>query len=196
MYSKNSFHFTGTYTPISIIRAGETMWCLSVLFILFSIHTATSNKIISITPSPCFKNESCLTLSMLAVNSSSYLNTLNTTLDFQEGNHSLNSVLSVSNIDNLRLSTNDSVTNANIICSENASLKFTNISQLWISQLIFFRCSSNLEFVQQFYLEDSTYQDGGRGLYAIRSNVIITNSIFKHSTADIGQQFSYDWVAM
>ena len=161
------------------------MWCLSVLFILFLIHTAGSNKIISITPSPCFKNESCLTLSMLVVNISNYLSA-NMTLIFQEGLHNLNSELSMSNIGSLRLSINDSVTNANIICSENASLKFTNISQLWISRLTFFSCSSNLEFIQQFNLEDSTYQDGGRGLFAIWSNVIITNSIFKHTTADIG----------
>ena len=161
------------------------MWYLSVLFVLFLVHTTGSNKIISITPSPCFKSELCLTLLMLAVNISSYLSA-NTTLIFQEGNHNLNSTLSLSNIDNLRLSANDSVTNANIICSENARLKFMNTSQLWISRLKFFRCSSSLEFVQQFNLEYSTCRDGGRGLFATRSNVIITNSIFEHNTADIG----------
>lgn len=122
---------------------------------------------------------------MLAVNTSSCLSA-NTMLIFQEGNHTLNSTLAVLDIDNLRLSANNSITNANIICSENASLKFTNISQLWISRLTFIGCSSSLEFVQQFNLQDSTHQDGSSGLIATRSNVIITNSSFERNTADIG----------
>ena len=167
---------------LSIVGGDKTMWCLSVLFVLFLIHTTSSNKTISITPTPC---ELCLTLSMLAANTSSYLSA-DTTLVFQDGNHSLNSTLSVLNVDNLRLSVNDSVSNANIICSENASLRFTNTNQLWISRLNFFRCSSSLEFVQQFSLEESTYRDGGRGLFVTGSNVIITNSIFENNIADIG----------
>lgn len=93
---------------------------------------------------------SCLTLSMLAANTSSFLNS-NMTLIFLAGNHTLNTELSMSNIDDfLRLSANDSATTS-ITCGGNANLTFGNITQMQINGLEFVRCSGKVEFVDHFF---------------------------------------------
>ena len=152
------------------------LFFLVIDLILF--HTVDSSNVHYITPTPCpaeDSEESCLTLSTLAANSSNYLNS-NTTMVFLEGNHILDSGLVVSNIaGSLTLSTNGSGTAA-IICSGRASLEFSNITQLQISGLEFIRCSSKVERVDQFILEDSKFR-GRSDNSALHLNHTITNIV-------------------
>ena len=128
--------------------------------------------------------ESCLTLSTLATNSTDYFHS-NTTLVFLEGRHTLDSELVVSDINaSLVLSTNGPGTAA-ITCSDEASLEFFNITQLQISGLEFIRCSSMVEFVDQFTLEDSIFHGGDNdsALHLNHANTSIVRSSFVSNTA-------------
>ena len=155
---------------------------LLVIDLIF-IHTVDSSNVHYITPTQCPVEESCLTLSTLAANISNYVNS-NTTIVFLEGNHILDSGLVVSNIDgSLTLSTNGSGTAA-IICSDR-SLKFKNINQLQISGLELIGCSSKVERVDQFTLEDSKLHGGNdnSALYLNHTNTNIVCSYFASNTA-------------
>ena len=166
---------------------------LLVLIIdLILIHTAITvdissnvHHVTSSSTSQC-SEESCLTLSMLAANSSNYLdsNTM-VTMAFLEGNHTLDSELVVSNIDgSLMLSTYGSGTTA-IICSGGASLVFRNITLLQINGLKFIRCSSKVEHVDQFTLENSRFHGGDKdsALHLMHTNTSIVQSFFMSNTA-------------
>ena len=163
----------------------ETKLLLLVIDLIF-IHTVDSSNVHYITPTQCPVEESCLTLSTLAANINNYLNS-NTTVVFLEGNHFLDSGLVVSNIDgSLTLSTNGSGTAA-IICSDRVrpSLKFKNINQLQISGLEFIGCSSKVERVDQFTLEDSRFHGGSdnSALHLTHTNTNIVCSYFASNTA-------------
>ena len=81
-----------------------------------------------IAPSPYTQcpEELCLTLSILAANSSNYFDS-NTTIVFLEGNHTHDSKLVVSNIDGSLMLLTNALGTAAIICSGRASLEFINI---------------------------------------------------------------------
>ena len=121
---------------------------------------------------------------MLAANTSNYLDS-NTTLIFLAGNHTLDFELSVSNIgESMSLAINDSAT-ASITCSANASLKFSNISQIHISGLVFIGCRSRVEFVDHFTVEDSNFHGGngdGSALELIQTNTNIVRNSFSFNT--------------
>ena len=169
------------------------MWYLSkiehllLILDLIFVHIAggSYSKVHYITPSPntqCPTGESCLTLSMLSANISNFLDS-NTALIFLAGNHTLDLELYVSNIDEfLRLSTNVSVA-ASVTCSGNASFKFINITQMQICGLEFIGCSSKVESVDQFSLEDSSFHGGngkpdGSVLELTQTNTNIIRSSF------------------
>ena len=161
----------------------KTKLLLLVIDLIF-IHTVDSSNVHYITPTQCPVEESCLTLSTLAANISNYLNS-NTTIVFLEGNHILDSGLVVSNIDgSLTLSTNGSGTAA-IVCSENVSLEFSNITKLQISGLEFIGCSSKVERVDQFTLEDSRFHGGSdnSALHLTHTNTNIVCSSLVSNTA-------------
>ena len=172
------------------------MWTFSKLqhllqiSVLLLIHTVGGSKVHLIIPiAQCSTGGSCLTLSMLAANTGNYLDS-NTTLIFPAGNHILDSELSVSNIDLLKLSTNDSA-NVSIACSGNASLKFSNIRQLQISGLEFIGCSSRVEFLDQFTLEDSSFHgrnSDGSALELTQTNTNIVRSSFTSNTVGTYQR--------
>ena len=138
-----------------------------------------------ITPSPIIQcpGELCLTLSALAANSSDFFDS-NTTLVFLEGNHTLDLDLVVSNISgSLMLSTDGLGTAAIIRCSSEASLKFFHIYQLQVSGLEFIGCSSKVEHVDQFTLEDSRFHGGNNdsALHLTRTDTSIIRSSFVYS---------------
>ena len=157
---------------------------LSLVIHLILTNTVDGSNVHYIAPTPCPAEESCLTLSTLAANSSNYLNT-NTTVVFLDGNHVLDLELFVSNIDgSLTLSTNGSGT-ATIICNDSVSLEFKNITKLQISGLEFIRCSGMVELVDQFTLEDSKFR-GDHNDSALHLTHTITNivrSTFASNTA-------------
>ena len=164
---------------------------------LLLLHTVSGSKLHHITSSPisqCPTGESCLTLSMFAANTSSYLD-LNTTLVLLAGNHILDSQLLVSNVDEflIILSTNSSVT-ASITCRSNAILKFINITHMHIGRLEFIRCNTRVENLEHFTLEDSSFQsnnDDGSALHLIETSTKIVRTSFSNSMGSYQNHVSF-----
>ena len=159
---------------------------------LILIRAVISSNVHYVIPSPTTQcpDEPCLTLSILAANSNVYFDS-NATMIFLEGSHILESRLVVSNIDgSLVLLTNSSGTVA-IICSGRASLEFFRITQLQISGLEFIRCSSKVELVDQFTLENSRFHDGNddSALHLTHTNTSIVRSSFASNTAGTHQSY-------
>ena len=154
---------------------------------LILIHIVDSSNVHYIIPSSttqCPAEESCLNISTLVANSRNYFGS-NTTMVFLEGSHILDSELVVSNIDgSLTLSTNGSGTAA-ISCNDSGNLEFSNITQLHISGLEFSRCSSIVELVDQFTLEDSRFYGGNddSALDLTNTTTLIVRSSFVSNTA-------------
>ena len=156
--------------------------CVTLLLIVNLVNVSSDFHIMPTPSIPCPDQEICLTLSILANNSSTYLNS-NTTLLFHTGKYSLNSSLSISNIDEfLGLTTVDPIP-ASIVCNHNASLKFTNVTQLHINGLEFTGCSSTTEFVDNFTLVNSHFDHGsiGSSLQLIQTNATIIRSSFTNN---------------
>ena len=151
---------------------------------LILIYASESHDIMLTPIDQCPEGGSCVTLSMLAANTSNYIDS-STAMIFLAENHTLSSELSVSNIDKfLRLSTNGSIT-VSITCSGNASLNFINITQLQISGLEFISCSSRVELVDHFTLEDSSFHSrnsDGSALELTQTNTNIVRSSFTFNT--------------
>ena len=164
---------------------------LLALVLLLIYHTVSGSKMHHIMPIvQCSMGESCLTLSMLAANTSNYLDS-NTTLIFLEGNHTLDSELFISNTELLRLSTKHSATTS-VTCSGNASLNFSNIRQLQISGLKFIGCSSSVDFVDYFTLEDSSFHGrngDGSALKLAQTNTNVVRSSFTSNTVGTYQSY-------
>ena len=160
---------------------------LLLIIDLVLIHTVDSSNVYHITPSPTAwcPGESCLTLSILAANSSDYLDS-NTTLVFLEGSHTLDSELNIvlNTTGSVILSTNGSGIAA-ITCSSRGGLRFSHINQLQISGLEFIRCSSKVEFVDQFTLENSRFCGGNddSAIHLNHTNASIVRSSFVSNTA-------------
>ena len=143
-----------------------------------------SNNVHYIIPSPNVQcpEESCLTLITLATNSSRFFDT-DTTIVFLEGNHTLDSELTISDISgSLMLLTNGTVA---IFCSDGANLNFYNITQLQLGGIEFSECSCNVELVGQFALEDSTFfgASNNSALQLVQTYTTIIRSSFVSNTA-------------
>ena len=167
------------------------MLTIQLLFThLILIHTVDSARdyVYFITPSSTtqYAGESWLTLSTLATNSSGYFSSLhtNTTVIFLEGNHTFDSELVISNISGSLILLYNGLGTAAIICNNEASMEFSHITQLKISGLEFIRCSSKVEHVDQFTLEDSNFlgQNSNSALLLNYTNANIIQSSFKANT--------------
>ena len=164
-----------------------------LILFMVTVDSRLSSIVHYITPSSttqCPAGESCLTLSTLAANSSDYFDS-NTTLVFLEGSHTLDSELVVSNINGslVIVSTNGPGTAA-ITCSDEASLEFSDITQLQISGLEFIGCNSKVEVVDQFILEDSRFygESDDSALHLNHANTNIVRSSFVSNTAGTYQR--------
>ena len=158
-------------------------------------------SILALTPSLCFGSkeskayyitpststvcpaEPCLTLSQFA-NNVSYLKPNTIVLMFLRGNHSLDSNISVKSIKKISMLqySSSSHLSVRIICQQNVSFKFTNISYLLIKRLNFFGCGNNQVLrVDQFLIEESTFigqKLRGSVLELIETNMYIVSSSF------------------
>lgn len=161
---------------------------LLVVFLWILYHNVDSNTAHYITPSQttkCPQGESgtCSTLTVLASNTSYFLNS-NTEVRFLAGNHHLNGDLIISNISEFVIIFRNSSVTTSISCREGASLKFTNVSQLNISGLEFIRCRIIIKLVRQLTLEGTSFRDGidGSALHLIQTNSSIFRSHFISNT--------------
>ena len=82
------------------------------------------------------------------------------------------------------VSTNGSGTAA-ITCSDEASLEFSNITQLQVSGLEFIGCSIKVELADQFTVEDSGFHGGNNDsvLHLNYTDASIVRSYFVSNTA-------------
>ena len=157
-----------------------------VIAIIHMTHLSSSldgKMTLYITPSsstPC-PAKFCLTLSQFARNSSIWLS-LNTSMIFLPGNHTLNSDLYISNINQLSMCSNSTnkATPA-IICQLQASFNLNNTIELWIKGLKFIGCGSTFSSTNNFTIENCTFQghnNSGTAINIVKTNLNLANSFF------------------
>ena len=137
-----------------------------------------------ITPSSSIQcpAESCLTLSKLALNSSSWLSS-NTTLFFLGGTHTLDTELFISSINTFFMLTNSTREGTHVVvCQNRASFNFDGAKELRIHGLKFIGCGSNkFSSIRNLTIENSTFHgqnDSETALDITKSNLTILNSTF------------------
>ena len=170
----NSHHFDLTL---------DLLLCLSVY-----ADSANSQAHYYITPSPSVRcpGDLCLTLALLAVNSTSYLgNETNISLFFLPGNHSLDGELSLSHADNFSMAM---VTGGNgtvfVECgSQSGKFNISETTFAMVKDLHFVGCGGNgVSQVEQFIVENTIFEGvEGRGTALVLNkvtNASITRSSF------------------
>ena len=161
---------------------------LTLVLYMSIIHTVSGNSVYYIKPSTsdgCPESETCITLSMLAANTSNFLDDTNTTFIFLKGNYTLDTDLNMTDIDHpVRLSATNLVS-VSITCIDGVGLNFNNIKQLQISGLELIRCRNRIESVGDFLLEDChfRYGDSGSALLLTQTNTNIERCFFLSNTA-------------
>ena len=154
---------------------------LTFLFVLLSLNPAAS-EVYYITTT--LMDQSCpglcLTLSQFAMNSSFYLDS-NTTLIFLPGMHYLNTVLSISNMDNFVMQSQNST--AYIACVNCSNITFSNSFYIQIVNLEFTGCGGNeVKHVAEFVAQKSKFEgqkdNVGSALEFIETTAQILDSIF------------------
>ena len=165
----------------------------------------TSSKVFYITTSvsdPC-PSEPCLTLSQFAANTSIYLDA-NTTLNFQPGNHSLDSELLIADICDLFIISNLTiVTDTKVMIEQSARFHFMNISNVHIEEVEFRVFGGNkVELVSQLTIENSTFtgrkgQSNRTALELVQTTATIVKCVFTENMNGSYQKipyFPYVWV--
>ena len=107
------------------------------------VPNATVYYVIPTAKSPC-PEKNCFTLDEIIAQANQYI-TLNTSLVFLPGNHTVESRLSVRNIFSLTMIGSPSnSTKTNLICSKPASFAFYNVREVYISSLAFLSCGNDV----------------------------------------------------
>ena len=125
----------------------------------------------------------CLNLSMIAANNSIYLDS-NSTLIFHHSDqhYYLDSEFSVSDKEFLALSSDPNISeNASIFCSANGRLTFSNVSQLNIKGLNFVGCSIMIKQVDQFIVDDCTFNGENANGSALQLSQVMNTEIMGSS---------------
>ena len=146
---------------------------------------AEDGAVIYIKPSPdaMCPAESCYTLSQFAANQSQSQLQFNTTLILLSGNHSLNSIISIADIAYLSMLTYYSSSSFSTVqCQRNASISFSNITNVTIHGLVFYGCGENtISSVDELIIQNCSFigsEKSGTALNMFRSNAVIINSFF------------------
>ena len=104
----------------------------------------------------------CMTLTQYAAQARPFFPP-NTSLMLLPGNHSLSSALVITNIFRLELVTNTTLLQptVQVLCSSSARFELATITEVFVNGLQFTGCTGNtLTSVEEFVLEDSTFQQG------------------------------------
>lgn len=123
----------------------------------------------------------CLTLSQLAVETSSYLHS-ETVLIFQRGKHSLNATLSIGNIVMLQFQTSVLPQRVKIMCEYFSRFDLYNITTVRIRSLEFIGCGgNNIKFVVHFLVENVSFlgdEYSSTALELVGTKAVIDKSSF------------------
>ena len=144
-------------------------------------HNSASSEIYHISPtleSCSVDREPCVTLSQFAANPSQYLQS-NTTLVLLEGNHTLNTQLSVEGIVAFSIHSGQNVT-----CVNESRIYLHNISNVQLHSMTFRGCRIEVQAVDKVFIENNYFTnfevafDGFRVLQLMRTNTSILNTTF------------------
>lgn len=157
---------------------------LFLITLLFLGHVSSDMVYyVSTTQNGCIYVHPCLTISEITLNHN--FNS-STTLHFLPGNHSLHSSLLVANVSKINITSHS---NTNIICQPTANIQFSNISQVYMSEIALFGCSGNrIEFVADFLIQDSSfhgqsYKESALSLMESSGSIVRTRFLSnKHGT--------------
>ena len=155
---------------------------LALLVASFGFVACEVYYIVTSRNSPCFE-DSCLTLSQFAANSTSYIDT-NTTLVITGGSHNLDVGISVLNVDEFSmLSMNNTGSDSVITCNEHANFTFYNVHHIYISGLTFIGCDdTRVESVDKLTIEGSRFlgqDNSGTPLVIVECDTVnMTETIF------------------
>ena len=119
-------------------------------------HNSTSYEIYHISPTlePCsVRREPCVTLSQFAANSSQYLQS-NTTLVLLEGNHTLDTQLTVEGIIAFSIYSGQNVT-----CVNESVIYLRNISDVHLHSMIFIGCRVEVQAVNNIFIQNIYFTD-------------------------------------
>ena len=163
--------------------------CILKLVIFLFLHNLSSEITVYIEPSlsqsyHCHVNNSCLTLSQFASNSSRYVTVdSNLTLFISGGSHLLDTSISLSHILGFSLlSINDSDLRSTIICKNSANFTLGNITQVCMHGIVFHGCGgSRVQSVSQLIIENSTFRGANNSktsITIIESKASLTTTTF------------------
>ena len=185
-------------------------WQKSLLFLtLLGFCSAQNTYYVKPKPDyPCPGDiDPCYTLSEYADNNDFQNLTLNATLCFLPGNHTLEQTITVTNLMSLSLHGNSSYREvaSRIICTQPAGFVFTGIAELYISTLAFISCGHNdsaavnITLVEQADISGCIFQNNvnynhsdlkneslGGAMYAQNSNLTLTKNVYQNNTAVYG----------
>ena len=115
---------------------------------------------IRVTPSPtndAYPMDSCITLSHFAAHSANYEDS-NISLLLLQGNHSLNSTISLENLNKFQILTAEGANTVIITCTESVNLSLHQINEVNISGVEFIGCQgSRFESIAQLFLKNLTF---------------------------------------
>lgn len=133
---------------------------IKLMFTLAALYSSgvIASKVYHIVPSAnhC-STTSCLTLSKFATSFSKYFDAI---LIFQEGNHYLESNLTISYVSKFRMlsSLSSTLSGVNILCKQSARFEFSNADAVTVSGINFLGCVANrVRLVKRFDLRDSSF---------------------------------------
>ena len=164
---------------ITIVMKQQILFRLAIVKILFHVNFSQDlldrEALLYVTPSsgiPC-PTKPCITLSHFAQTVSNWLSS-NTTLIFLNGNHKLDLDLFISNISNFSMLTNSTSESEGpaytICCHHQMSLKFENVTKLWIKGIYFIGYGNNsFTSVSNFMISNSTFQGQNGSRTAMKS---------------------------
>ena len=161
---------------------------LSFVLLLLVCSGLVSSEVYHIqsSPSDSCPAEPCLTLSQFANNSSNYVS-INTTLLFLPGNHSLESELLVTNISMASMISRFTNASSTVItCNHLGRLDIAHVSVVYISGLTFVGCAGNrVDSVDRFTLEESSFigqEDvSGTALTLVESSACLIKSFLSNN---------------
>ena len=160
--------------------------------VLLVLTTAETYYITPSSSIPCpGEGVPCYTLSQYATKSSNYF-AFNTTLILLPGNHSLDLQLSIRNITFVFIETTHS--DISITCRQSARFTFETINVVSMRGLVLFGCVNNeVTKVEQFTLEDCTFQGQERNGTGLELNEVSTAYIMRSSfSSNTGKEISQE----
>ena len=169
---------------------------LPMIVLVASFLNSATAKVLYITPSTSdLCTTQCLTISELAANTSSYISS-NTTLVFTAGTHHLTANLTVSDVNNVSITSNGSYTA--IVCMHRSYINLNHSQFIHISNMDFFGYGGiNVSNVEEFVLQNAVFdgQDEGKmslSLFESTANIIncTINNYCSYILFDIKKSYS------